>query len=590
MAVLHALTRTGLLVLSLIAAATGTAEPYVFTDAWTDLPAAQVTRGGFLRFPYGEVPRTFNPLLSLESNLIAGLNTDPSLGAATLGWRRPDDGTLEPRAAESWTISDDGLTLDVELRPELRWSDGTPITAKDYQTSFDLQQETDSLTARLELWTVESGRITLETTGERTLRFTFPGPDRLGLRAAVSLFPVPDHVFGEAHRTGGAVAVEGLWGTDTPPDELVFSGFMRLADLRAEERMILERNPYFGDWNVDAAGQPLPYVDGMSWTFMSPDTALTLFLTGELDGIRPRNLDDLGIINAAIADGLDAVVVESAYPIATTYFITFNWNLASDPFKQELFRDRDFRRAVAHLIDRETIIDLVHAGAGFPLTGTVHPMLSDWYHDELDVPAYDPDAALALLEGIGYSGRDAAGYLIDSEGRRPGFTLVVAASTPFSVPVAAMVADSARAAGLDVRVQQVAFPLLVDLFASAGEDRGFEAMFLGFSVADAVWPFPDPVFACDGGSHVFNRSGECLYPTERLIDELVRRGRVTLDDDEARRIGHEIQELDLELGARIFVTVPAYHYVGHGRLAGEFPREMWNAMNGSGLFFLNSVR
>src|SRR5690606_602829 len=94
------------------------AEPYVFNDAWTDLPAAQVTGGGFLRLPYGEMPRTFNPLLSLESNLVAGMNSYGSLGAATIGWRRPDDGVLEPRAAESWVVSADGRTLDVVLRSE----------------------------------------------------------------------------------------------------------------------------------------------------------------------------------------------------------------------------------------------------------------------------------------------------------------------------------------------------------------------------------------------------------------------------------------------------------------------------------------
>src|SRR5690606_28140771 len=226
-------------------------------------------------------------------------------------------------------------------------------------------------------------------------------------------------------------------------------------------------------------GQPLPYLDGMSWTFMPPDVALSMFLAGELDAFRPRDLDDLGIVSAAVVnEGLDAVVVESAYPVATTFFVTFNWNLASDPSKQELFRNRDFRRAVAHLVDRATIIDIVHSGAAFPLTGTIHPSLVDWYHDGVDVPAYDPDAAVALLGGIGFTRRDDDGYLVDADGRRPGFTVVVAASTPFSVPIVTLLADDARAAGLDVRVQQVAFPLLIDLLTSEGDDRGFEAMFL----------------------------------------------------------------------------------------------------------------
>src|SRR5690606_628389 len=108
-------------------------------DAWTDLPAAQVVTGGTLRFSMFEAPRTFNPLQSLEVNFVVSLNTAAGLGAAVLGWLRPADLTLEPRAAESWTVSDDGLRVEVTLRPELRWSDGEPITAQDYLVSYQLQ-------------------------------------------------------------------------------------------------------------------------------------------------------------------------------------------------------------------------------------------------------------------------------------------------------------------------------------------------------------------------------------------------------------------------------------------------------------------
>jgi peptide/nickel transport system substrate-binding protein len=580
----------------LVVAVWGTAalaEPYVFPDAWTDTPAAEVRPGGTLRFSNlaaGD-PRTFNPLVSVEVNVVVGFNTNPAQGAAVIGWRRPDDGAWEPRAAETWTVSDDGLTIDVLLRPELRWSDGTPISVQDYLISYQLQTHPETGARGLEGWLVDGEPITVEATGERSLRIRFPAPDRLAMLRLAHLYPLPDRIFGEAFRSGGAAAVNALWGIETPPSELVFSGSMRLAGVVLGERLVFERNPYFGDWNVDAAGRPLPYLDGLQFQHLEPDAALNLFLAGELDGFQPRNLDDIGVIQRAVADdGLDAIVVESAFPALTTFFLAFNWNLASDPFKQQLFRNRDFRRAVAHLVDRDAIIDLVHSGAAFPLKGGVHPSSTTWFHDDLAVPEFDPERAATLLAGIGFTRRDAQGYLVDADGRRAGFTVTVVAGQPIAEGTVAIIADTAREAGLDVRTQPVAFPLLVDMLQTRGDDRPFEAIMAGLTARDPAWPLHDELYACDGAFRLYDRSGHCLSATEERIAELVRLGRATLDDEAARRIALEVQELEADVGALIYIVSPAVHLVTSGSVRGYFPPELWGPMYGFGLPFLSSRR
>jgi peptide/nickel transport system substrate-binding protein len=570
---------------------TSLAEPYVFPDAWTDLPAAEVQPGGTQHLASGGDPRTFNPLVSVEVNIVVAANTDPAFGAAVIGWRRPDDGSWEPRAAESWTMSDDGLTIDVRLRPELRWSDGSPITVQDYLISYELQTNPETGARGVDDWLVDGEPITVEATGARSLRIRFPAPDRVAMLRLERLHPLPDWIFGEAFRTGGAAAVNALWGIETPPSELVFSGFMRLTDVVLGERLIFERNDHFGAWNVDAAGRPLPYLDGLHFRQLQGDAALNLFVAGELDGFRPRDLDDIGVVQHAVAaDGLDARVVESAFPIPSTGFITFNWNLASDPFKQELFRNRAFRRAVAHLVDRDTIIDLVLGGAGFALTGGVHPSYGEWFHPELDVPAFDPDQAASLLAAIGFAERDAQGYLVDADGRRAGFTLTTVAENPTAAAMASILADTAREAGLEVRARPLAFPLVVDLLQTPGDDRGFEAILIGLTPADPAWPLLDGFYACDGAFRFYDRSGGCRTPTEARIAELVARGRATLDDDQARRIAFEVQELEADVSAVIYIVAPAAHLISSRRMRGFLPPEMWGPPYGFNLPFLASMR
>ncbi len=581
----------GLVSLALLVGGLACAEPYVFPDAWTDLPASHVTPGGVLHYYTDGDPRTFNPLVSVETNLVVELNNSPWHGAATLAWLRPDDGSLEPRAAESWTVSDGGLTVDVTLRPELRWSDGAQITAQDYVISFQLQSNPATGALGPEAWQIDGMPITVEATGPMSLRIRFPAVDRFAMHMLRWLYPLPDRVFGEAYRNGGPDAVTSLWGIDTPPSELVFSGYMRLAEMTQGERLSFERNPHFGVWNVDAAGRPLPYVDGVRFSYLSDETALALFLIGELDRFWPRGIDDIGLVNRAVAeDGLEALVVESAFPYESVNFLTFNWNLASDPYKQALFRSQNFRRAMAHLVNRADIVELAHSGAGFPLKTGVHPSYTGWFDEDLEVPAYDPVRSAELLAEIGFTGRDSNGYLIDAEGRRAGFTLNVVAGAAFAEDTASLFADAAREAGVDVQVQPLAFPLLVELITASGADRPFEAVFIGFSPADPIWPLGEVVYSCDGPLHLYNRSGGCLSATELLMSELVKRGRLTVDDAEAMRIAHEVQALEADLSAMIYTTVAADHYIASGRLAGHFPPELWSPRNGFGLPILTSVR
>ena len=567
------------------------AQPFVYPDAWTDLPAAQARYGGVLVTTTGGDPRTFNPLVSVESNLVVDHMRSPYLGAPTLAWRRPLDGTWEPYGAASLTFSDDGLRIDAQLREGLRWSDGSPITIQDYLISYELQTHPVAGRHVLDAWFIDGEPIVVEATGERSLRMTFPGPDRIARDRLSSLWPLPDAVFGETFRRDGAEAVLALWGIDADPGTLLFSGLMSLTAFVAGEQLVFERNPYWGEWNVDALGQPLPYLDGVRFRHAEPDASLNLFLAGEIDELWPGSLDAVASILAAVGAGdLDASVYESVFEVRGTTFIAFNLNKASDPFLEALFRDVRFRRSIAHLVDRHAIAELAWQGAAAPLLSSVTGAFGTWVAPDLRAPAFDPEAAHALLAELGFDRRDAAGFLIDGDGRRIRFGIVTNGSSVQRVQAAAILADTMREAGLEVTSTALAFPQIVDQIQVVGDERPFDVVLLGLSGASRDWPFLMGAVQCDGTFHMQNRSGACLDDIEARVEALAIQGRRTLDDDEAARIAHEIQRLELEALHVIQLVVPTVHFAHRGRLAGLLPRELWNVDNGLYVPALTSLR
>jgi peptide/nickel transport system substrate-binding protein len=567
------------------------AQPYVYPDDWSDLPAADARYGGVLVTTTGGDPRTFNPLVSVESNIVVAHMKSPFFGVPTLAWRRPLDGAWEPYGAASLAFSDDGLQIDAVLREGLRWSDGSPITIQDYLLSYELQTHPVAGRHVLDAWFIDGEPIVVEATGERSLRMTFPAPDRIARERLAALWPLPDTVFGETFRRDGPEAVLALWGIESDPDALLFSGMMSLTHFVAGEQLVFERNPYWGDWNVDAAGQPLPYLDGVRFRHAEPDAALNLFLAGEIDELWPQSVDAVGAILAAVAAGdVEASVYEAVFEVPGTTFIAFNLNKASDPFLEALFRDVRFRRAVAHLVDRHAIAELAWQGAAAPLVSSVTGAFGDWVAPDLQAPSFDPEAAQALLAELGFDRRDAAGYLIDGDGRRIRFGIVTHGSSVPRVQAAGILADTMREAGLDVSSTALAFPQLVDQIQVLGDERPFDVVLIGLSAQSRDWPFLMGAVQCDGGFHIQNRSGACVEDVEAQIEALAIEGRRTLDDAAALRIAHEIQRLEVEALHVIQLVVPRVHFAHRQRLAGLLPRELWNVDNGLYVPALTSMR
>jgi len=175
------------------------------------------------------------------------------LGALHAGLTRLDPMTLQAEAslAEDFSSSNGGRVWTFRLRSDLKWSDGTPLTARDLVRSW--QQLLDpQVAAPYSAWLRDAQFECIDQT--LTVRFPQPKPAFAEMCAAPTLAPVPAHA----------------------PVAQVGSGPFRLVERRIRDRIVVERNPHY--WDVaNVALEQIQFV-----TVESQVTALNLFLAGEI--------------------------------------------------------------------------------------------------------------------------------------------------------------------------------------------------------------------------------------------------------------------------------------------------------------------
>ena len=319
----------------------------ILLACWSSAGAAA---GGILRVANPGHPASLDPhrITGVWENRIVG---DMLVGLTTEG----PDGTVVPGAAESWTVSDDGLEYVFRLR-EHAWSDGTPVSADDFVFAFRrmMSGETTSPYAQF-FWVIEEGRAV--TAGEAppdALGVRALAPDRLeirlerrtpyflGLLMHFAAFPVPRH----------AVAEHGeAW---TQPGNMPANGAFRLAARVPNDRVELEKNPRF--W--DAAAVRL---DGVRYFGLEDrDAALLRFRAGELDVLRDFPAGRTGWLRERMPEAVRTA------PYLGLSFLAVN-------HARPALQDARVRRALSMALDRDTITAKVLGSGERPAWGLVPP-------------------------------------------------------------------------------------------------------------------------------------------------------------------------------------------------------------------------
>lgn len=563
-------------------------NPFVYPAEWSSAAPGEAQQGGEFRSYSISDFDSFNPFTVASSPDLP--NDGMTNGDGSNGLVRRNPNNLQewvPYMAESYEVSEDGTVYTFQIRQGMRFSDGEEITAEDWVTTYQIHTDPDVGSNSYSGFFIEDEPVVVESTGEYELTITFPQPDA-GALSISSYTPWPAHVFGPVYEEGGAAAITEMWTISGDPASFVSPGPFVASGYTPGERATFTRNPYYGTWNVDSEGNQLPYLEGLTVTLVSDlNAGLAEYLAGNIDIFGPSVVDEIQQIRQATEAGqLDATLLPNQSGQASSLWITFNWNRADAPFKQELFRNVDFRRAMSHLVDREAMVRLVYGGLAAPAYNGVYSVLEEWQNPDLTTYPYDPERATELLAGLGFTERDSEGFLVNEEGRRITFNLITNAGNNQREQAAQIFADTAREAGIEVNFRAVAFEVLVNQLTAQGDDRGFDAILLGLTGGDIDFPFGVNVIPCGTNLHAFNypADGNCLDTREIIAERLYFQGRRQLDVEERIQTGFQIQQAWSELQGFIYLVSPSYNPTWNNRVGGHYSEETITSLLADALF------
>ncbi len=505
------------------------------------------------RFVIGETssPKTFNALLANEepSNDVCNLlyasltGTDNTTGEDT------------PAIAKSWDWSADGRTLVFHIRRGLRFSDGHPLDAYDVRFSYDVAMD-DSLPtvgkdglSYVDPATGAITRFTYDAPDSLTFRLTAPRRYAMMLAAAGTVRIMPRHVLEPLWRAGHFL---DAYRVTTPPAQLVTSGAWRLAEYRPDERVVVERNPYW--FGVDARGRRLPYLDQVVFPIVrSQNVASLKFLAGELDGLGNVRPEDYRSYEEQAAKG--KFTLYDIGPSLNSNFLWFNLNLGTDAaggatdgppavgrVKYAWFSNPVFRRAVSMAIDRDAIVRGPFRGYGVPNSQLCTPGNRMWHDTTVTAADYDTAGARRLLAGLGWRDRNGDGWLEDGGGHTIEFTIATNSDNNVRKEMLALVCDALGKVG----IHAVAQPLdMSTLTVHTRSDHKYDACLLGLGSASPPDPGMYPNFIKSSGlTHYWHtRQPRPSTPAEARLDQLFDQNVYTTDIAVRHRTYREMSQL-----------------------------------------------
>jgi peptide/nickel transport system substrate-binding protein len=396
---------------------------------------------------------------------------------------------LSPMIAEDWDSDEDGLVWTFTLRDNLVFHNGKHCDAHEVVRNFEHILDPDSgsmLTPDFEL--IES----VEAIDDYTIEFTMSEPFAPFLAVL-------------SHRC--AITDMDDYDTTTP----VGTGPFKIDSWDRGSQVTLVRHDEY--WEDD-----LPRATRVNWRFM-PDADV------RLTSMRAEEID----ITSSVPDHMLSELMDAddfeIDPIAglTHQYLAFNCG-------EGHFADVRMRKAVAHAIDKEAILEAALWGNGL-ISNIPHPPQSPWY---VEIPDYERDLDLAreLMEEAGYGD----GFSLD---------MPIPDWTPSSEVAEIVQADLAEI-GIELRLVETEWATYwPDIYLQSN----FEITFMGYSARVD----PDQTFYPRYHSEGVHNA--TVYENDEM-DELLERGRVTIDEDERKEIYDRVQEILVDELPWLWLYIP----------------------------------
>jgi peptide/nickel transport system substrate-binding protein len=466
----------------------------------------------------------------------------------------PNTGLPVPNGlADYWEIGADGLTYTFYLNPNVKWHDGTPLTADDVAFTFQVEMDPNSGSSYTGTFTADVASYSV--VDDHTFQVVAKTINADFLLDTCVFGIMPKHLWADVPldqwKTNG-----GSTGQD--PARVVGSGPFKFKEwVQGDHTTLVRNDEYF---------QPtaIPRIDEFIFRVMPDDAASVLALkNGEIDLMdRVPSPDVQDVQNT---EGVDVLV----YPTFDFNFYAYNLDTA----KTDLFQDVKVRQAMMYGQDRESINNDIFLGLNEVANGT-QPQLSFAYApDQVEtVYNFDVDKAKQLLEEAGWVDSNGDG-IREKDGKKFSFKVSYPTGSTTTDQLVAYYQEAWKTLGLEMEPAGVAFPALLDIITKTFD---FDIALLGFSW-DAT-ANQGAMFNCDQYKVGFNFAKYC----NPQVDELNNAAKKELDQEKRRAIliqSMNIVNNELPVAISLFASnktgyskkMQNYYAVGGAYITGFIP-------------------
>ena len=447
--------------------------------------------------------------VTMDPPQITDLNSTRVIKRLFEGLTAQELGTYKiiPGLAQSWDISKDGLTYTFHLRPTVKFHDGTPLTAEAVKFCFDRQLNDQGPFYATGTYPYVKGFLG-NVAGVEVVN-----PTTVQIRLKSPLTPFLQYL---AHHSLYIYSPEALkkWGKDIVKHP-VGTGPFKLETWEPGVRVVLARNDQY--WGGAPKVRQAIYVP-----IIEAQARLSAIKTGEIDltmDVPPDSLADL-------RKDPDVVVAETNS--SAVWYVALNT-------RHPALKDKRVRQALNYAVQKDAIIRDILKGTAIVATTPLSPVYGPYHEDKTVRYPYDPEKAKALLKEAGFaSGFDVTFFVPES-----------GSGMQSPVEMGTVIQANLAAVGVRAKIQTMEWGAYLKKYLD-GPDMA--EMSWNPSIGD-----PDHMMYMLLSSDRFPPAFNAGFYQNPRVDELLRKGRTTIEEKERIPLYREAQRLVVEDAPWIFV-------------------------------------
>lgn len=361
---------------------------------------------------------------NLDPHLSAAADTKAVMNNVFEGLIRFDEnGTFLPQLATDYTVSDDGLQYTFNIRTDVTFHNGTPMTIEDVLYSY---KRLSGLNGEMPLSSKFQSVTSIEALDEDTLTFTLSSHDASFLSTLIEPV-VPASYTNQSKKPIG-------------------TGPFSFMHYTPGESIVLKRNETYYDINRKAS------IDEIQFHIMTDESSIVMAL-------KSGDLDIAQVLSMSVP-ALEKNFTITSFPQNMVQIFALNHDV-------EPFNNIKVRQAINYAIDKDLIINGVVGGYGSKLYTNASPVMSFWFNDlsQNEPYPYNPEKAKELLAEVGLSS---------------GFTTTIKVPSNYQthIDTAQVLADMLKQVGITLNIELVEWGVWLDTVYSGGN---YETAIIGLA-------------------------------------------------------------------------------------------------------------